>query len=260
MTILLLELLLSTVGDIGGVYATSQRVHWFLSHKEPHPTGYAFTPGVYDDAMGHVTITPDGIRAIPNVTTARCSVALVGDSFTFGWGLDDDETFAYHLSRMLPEVRIINTGRPAYNSTNLTRVVDYHDADGYVYLAIGDDNEAPAVYTPPPGKMPAALTIIVTRLIMPVQAPPPPDYALYIDVLTELERAGVVFVALEHSALPELIAGWGFDVHTIEMTGILSPSDGHPSAEAALDMAHQLAPIVRGAAQNCLDNERREGR
>ncbi len=43
-------------------------------------------------------------------------VLLVGDSFAFGLGVGDTETFAYLLARQLPHDRIVNLGAPGYGT------------------------------------------------------------------------------------------------------------------------------------------------
>lgn len=42
-------------------------------------------------------------------------IVLLGDSFTFGYGLDDDQTLAAHLGKLDPSHRYINAGQPLFN-------------------------------------------------------------------------------------------------------------------------------------------------
>jgi hypothetical protein len=44
----------------------------------------------------------------------RLRVLVLGDSFTFGDEVSDDETFCHYLSRLLPEVEIMNFGMHGY--------------------------------------------------------------------------------------------------------------------------------------------------
>ncbi len=67
---------------------------------------------VYD-----VTYTTDnkGYRITPTHENAKIAVLLMGGSFTFGQGLNDNETFAYKLAQNLGEnYQVINYGVPAY--------------------------------------------------------------------------------------------------------------------------------------------------
>jgi lysophospholipase L1-like esterase len=52
----------------------------------------------------------------------RLRILLLGNSCTFGWGMSDNNTYAYHLERMInadstmPPVEVINGGVPGYSS------------------------------------------------------------------------------------------------------------------------------------------------
>lgn len=57
-----------------------------------------------------------GNRSHPDPTPDRQRpvVVLLGDSFTFGWGVEDDETFAAALARLRPDLEVVNRGVPGY--------------------------------------------------------------------------------------------------------------------------------------------------
>ncbi|MGH2570030.1 MAG: hypothetical protein ACRDGR_02310 [bacterium] len=46
----------------------------------------------------------------PGVTRLLCS----GDSFTLGWGVDDDDTWCARLERENPELEVVNMGQGGY--------------------------------------------------------------------------------------------------------------------------------------------------
>jgi lysophospholipase L1-like esterase len=66
----------------------------------------AFT--VSTDAHGH--------RRTPATPQARRTVLFLGDSCTFGIGVDDDEAFPALLGDRLPDTRTINAGVPGYSA------------------------------------------------------------------------------------------------------------------------------------------------
>ncbi|MEM1451289.1 MAG: GDSL-type esterase/lipase family protein [Planctomycetota bacterium] len=60
---------------------------------------------------------------------AGLRVVCLGDSFTFGWGVEDDETYPVQLERALDAemdtpVEVINCGLPGYNTWQEGRVFD----------------------------------------------------------------------------------------------------------------------------------------
>jgi lysophospholipase L1-like esterase len=67
----------------------------------------------------HVTINEDGFRG-PRVprerVPGRSRLLLLGDSFAFGHGVEDDETSAALLSRLLPNTDVVNLGVAGYST------------------------------------------------------------------------------------------------------------------------------------------------
>ena len=47
----------------------------------------------------------------------------MGDSVTFGYGVDDDQTWVDGMARALPDVHVINAGVSGFNSTNVLRTL-----------------------------------------------------------------------------------------------------------------------------------------
>ncbi|MCP5524412.1 MAG: hypothetical protein H7A46_23015 [Verrucomicrobiales bacterium] len=73
--------------------------------------GWRLNPGWsgahrHHDFQVHYQVGPDGFRADfrpPTNPAGRPFVAVLGDSFTFGLGVDDDETFVHYLNQQLPD-------------------------------------------------------------------------------------------------------------------------------------------------------------
>src|SRR5262249_49458840 len=76
----------------------------------PSQTGFvALSDGT---EVSHTTLNQYGFRGPERPAEARRSILLLGDSFTFGSGVNDDETFASRLGRALgPEVQVWNGGQ-----------------------------------------------------------------------------------------------------------------------------------------------------
>jgi hypothetical protein len=93
---------------------------------EPHPTlGWQLRPGEYDRgpfAAGgspiHTTVLPDRSRrtAATPPRAPRGTLLTAGCSFTFGWAVSDDDTYAWKLQTRFPGVQVVNRGVGAYGT------------------------------------------------------------------------------------------------------------------------------------------------
>ncbi|PJF26478.1 MAG: hypothetical protein CUN53_07675 [Phototrophicales bacterium] len=104
--------------------------------------GYTLPPGVHTLRHWSYTIDEFGNRIMPRSESA-CIIAFVGDSVTFGQGVNDDETFAYKIALENPGVRFINLGKIAYNIANVRRAVESNPANGYLYFISDNDDGLP---------------------------------------------------------------------------------------------------------------------
>lgn len=59
---------------------------------------------------------PDGFRSVPGRPSSGRSVVFLGDSCTFGLGVNDDESVPAALQKLRPDVRIVNAGVPGYSA------------------------------------------------------------------------------------------------------------------------------------------------
>ncbi|GAB5521346.1 MAG: hypothetical protein RhofKO_35970 [Rhodothermales bacterium] len=93
---------------------------------DPHPTrGWVNRPGRYvispyhpeDDSI-HIAVLSDGRRRTGHTVVEGTSgdVLVVGGSYTQGWAISDDETYAWQLQEAHPEYRIHNTGVGGYGT------------------------------------------------------------------------------------------------------------------------------------------------
>jgi len=83
----------------------------------PLPGHYTFGPYSSEAAPVQVTVRPDGARdAGSGPARGRPQVLLVGCSFTFGWAVSDDQTWAWRLQELRPDVEVVNHGVGGYST------------------------------------------------------------------------------------------------------------------------------------------------
>ena len=93
---------------------------------ENSSTGWQLKAGTYQLSLGgrdrasKISINFDGSRTTQNEGSAAPSnfskIVFVGDSFTFGEGLDDQETLPWRLQELLPDRRVVNHGVGGYGT------------------------------------------------------------------------------------------------------------------------------------------------
>lgn len=102
-----------------------------LDHLAPGMAGTVDLPGLYrytfsHDAEGRRTTVPSGPDDAP-------TVLLLGDSFTYGMGVDDDETLASQLAARLAArgtpARVVNGGVMGKDPTYFVRLLQTRGAD-----------------------------------------------------------------------------------------------------------------------------------
>jgi lysophospholipase L1-like esterase len=99
-----------------------------------------------DQKTEYFSIDAAGFRTVPTDRTSnRARIVLVGGSAAFGTGLEsDDETFAAHLARRLPETEVINAAVIGHASgQELVRLVtELLDLEPQLVIALDGINEA----------------------------------------------------------------------------------------------------------------------
>lgn len=61
-----------------------------------------------------VTTDENGFRSAP-IDPDKPTIAFLGDSITFGYGVEDDETVPAQLGQLLPDYNVVNAAAPGYN-------------------------------------------------------------------------------------------------------------------------------------------------
>lgn len=108
-------------------------------------------PGVPDQEWSY-KINSDGWRG-PEIRTKGTNeqvVLFLGDSYGFGWAVDDDETYVHYVSQSLSDIRdlsvqCINLGVPGYNTVQehaiLARYAHRYSPDAAVVGYVMNDAE-----------------------------------------------------------------------------------------------------------------------
>lgn len=105
----------------------SERVEPGGSLYQPHATlGCQMRPGHYRVTMGtgypfRATHLANTLRVTapddrPDNVAGRPELWLLGDSFTYGYGVDDEDSFPWRLQSQMPDYKVINFGVPAYST------------------------------------------------------------------------------------------------------------------------------------------------
>jgi lysophospholipase L1-like esterase len=146
MIILLLEILLRVFDPWGAItYFTDGNT--VSSLYIPVGRRDVLPQGQYRYPTWTATIRSDYTRYVPDNGRGACRVAFVGDSVTFGLGVNDAETWVNLLARQHPEWTVINAGISGYNSYGVRLTIEATTADVYVYLISPNDAELQLFHT-----------------------------------------------------------------------------------------------------------------
>ena len=101
---------------------------WTGKYSNYHPTrGWAMIPSVRDmtpfGPAKFVNTNSKGLRGITECPYARVSgrerILVLGDSFTFGTDVSDDETYSHYLEADLPNTEVLNLGIQGYGQDQM---------------------------------------------------------------------------------------------------------------------------------------------
>lgn len=144
--VLLLEMLLYWLDPLGLV-AYMHSFERMYQTTIPDETGYTFIEGTHDMMNYSYTILDNHSRRIPATNLdATCVIAGIGDSVTFGMGVEDEQTWLNLVAEQFPNVQFVNWGRPVFGAENVYSSYQNYDADGYLWLVISNDDFGEAGY------------------------------------------------------------------------------------------------------------------
>ncbi len=134
-TLITVEAMLYWIDPLGVyVYLSDQDTFFTQQVIVLSPDGYALKPGEYHFRHWQFSANQDGNRSVPASHGGNCTIAVLGDSVSFGWGVNDEDTWVNLLATANPGINIINTAKPGYSAGNIRRAIDLFPADGYIYL------------------------------------------------------------------------------------------------------------------------------
>ncbi len=195
---------------------------------------------------------PDYTRVVPGISTRQCTIVALGDSVTFGLGVNDDEAWPALLARQTG-CRVVNAGYPWYDVWAVleTRRA-FPGADEYIYLLVDNDADhtAPDALIPLPD---ASAVRMYLQLLTQGQheaggaqgeATPPDDFWQALKALMAEGRVDIV--GFKGTWLAEKVAEAGIPIHLIQpYTNRLSWADVHPDAAGHKEIADQILPFVK---------------
>lgn len=139
-TLVLIEILLQVVDPWGLYYFQDLEVMGNTIFQSDPVRGYIIPDGEYRFKYWQAEVQDSG-RVVPDThSDAACTIAILGNSVAFGYGVNDDQTWLNVAARELSDLRLVNLGVPRYNSTNVVGTWrDYPEADAYLYVIISND-------------------------------------------------------------------------------------------------------------------------
>lgn len=217
--------------------------------------GYRMLPGLHTFSNWSASINADGFRNVPDTHSAACSIALVGDSLTFGFGVNDADTWVNLLARDFPNVYILNAGVTGYNANQVLTTIEQVRAAGYFYLMIWNDAEPPlAIDSRWPDNNISALSLYILWLRA---VEPPSDMGAFSDAVRNIEaRPDTQIIGFQTE--PPGIYAWVAEHYSTPLillyTHVNSHADSHPNMEGNKEIEVEIKPLFAQFAHRICGN------
>lgn len=194
---------------------------------------------------------PDYTRHTPSSKNeAGCTIVALGDSVTFGLGVDDGETWPNLLAEQT-DCSVVNAGVPGYDLWTVYKTYTaFPEADKYVYLLIENDaahdTERLADVPPSVSAVKAYLYLLEIGAHHAHPATVPDDFWAVYDALASDPR--VIICGFRDGGLAEQVAASGREITLLEpYTSRISWADAHPDSTGQTQI---VAGIMRAISRN----------
>lgn len=268
ITLVMIEILLRILDPWGFVYF-GDLAKMSSSFVDDDNRIYSLPDGEYQFSNWTATVS-NQLRSTPNTNPdADCRIALLGDSVTFGYGVNDEETWGNILAEEYPDVYLMNTGVTTYP---IEPIVDtyqlYQDeVDGFLYLIISNDghdaNDTRNENVDNPTRnIPLSLLYFGYYLIQldVIETPETVDgmaeehinrFLENMEILAEEEH--IAFMSFDEKQITEVALDAGYDVNVLPPYPNeyrISFLDVHLNATGNQVLAQQIAPILNELIEN----------
>ena len=113
-TVIAFFAVLEIIVRMSGLVSLTPRPPQIFENPGDPELGYVLKRGIREKAYGAtVTTNALGLRG-PEVDRSKPVIAVLGDSITFGYGLEDDATLPARLQLALPTWSVVNGAAPGY--------------------------------------------------------------------------------------------------------------------------------------------------
>ncbi|MFN8418328.1 MAG: SGNH/GDSL hydrolase family protein [Anaerolineae bacterium] len=258
-----LEVLLYLLDPWGLKYFDDLAILWENVVSDPD-RGYMLPAGTYKFSHWTATIDEGSVRAVPGNQHGSCKVLFIGDSVTWGHGVDDADTWISRIAEQMPQIDAINAALDGYNSENVRRgIADFPDAKVIVYFVIGNDAEPTSGWDYGLPQQPHLSMIEkyirYLQLNAQINAPAPksetaqqdPNYIRFKNDLQALADDGrVIFFAPKDVFEASIVSQ--YDIHELtadpKNPDRISAADPHPNPNGHRRVAAFILPFVQSAA------------
>lgn len=263
LTLAMLEVALRLF-DPSGVGRYGYDLFLQLAAYTDDPRGYRLQAGTHPFSNWGATILADGTRLVPDTNRdVPVKLTFIGDSVTYGFGVNDHDTFINLLASDLTDLHLANAGVSGYNSTQALQSLEVYESDFYLWLTIANDIETPEVRRDVSGYIPTFTTFHLHRLLTLRSREqgssgtnePFVDRTRYLKEVENAISSGVLVVTFNDTHglwLADEVEGVIVIPH---YTASISPADGHPNPAGHQQIAASLLASIQQYVVTAINEE-----